>query len=219
MVENPFYAFVYLVELDQSIDRLHTQYAKLTKQIAHAQQRLQQQEDLLKLSRGALQELRKTISHLELEHKALQAQEQQKRRKLEAVNTAKEYTALEHELQIIVQQGQEKEEAIVQREESALIPIRATIAEEICTIQDAQQDSMQEVEKLNTQRSQYVQSAPEDFVTRYESMRQSLKNPVVPVIENTCSACATHIVAGDLLQLRRHVIVPCKSCYRLLYMK
>lgn len=232
MAENPFYAFIHLVELDQAIDQRIIKREKLQITIDQAKQRLQEQEDHSQFLRTKLHELRKSISAVELEHKALQQQEKQKRAKLDAVNTAKEYTALEHELQVLIQQSHEKEESIfalwaefekhetaVTHQEKEIKELQKKIAEEIENIESARKHLSQEIEELTLNRSKYLHTAPEEFVAKYESMRESLKNPIVPVHENNCSACATQIMNADLMQLRRHVIVPCKTCYRLLYMK
>lgn len=230
--ENPFYAFVNLVELDQAIDQRVIKREKLQITIGQAEQRLKEQEAALQFLRTKLHELRKSISAVELEHKALQQQEKQKRTKLDAVNTAKEYAALEQELQVIMQQAQEKEDAIfalwadfekheaaVTHQEKEIKELQKKIAEEIANIESERKKLSQEIEELTLNRSKYLHTAPEEFVAKYESMRESIKNPIVPVYENNCSACATQIMHADLMQLRRHVIVPCKTCYRLLYMK
>lgn len=232
MSENPFYAFIHLVELDQAIDQRIIKREKLQITIGQAEQRLKEQEEALQFLRTKLHELRKSISAVELEHKSLQQQEKQKRAKLDAVNTAKEYAALEHELAVVMKQAQEKEDAIftlwadfekhetaVAHQEKQIKELQKKIAEEIANIESAREKLAQEIDELNLTRSSYQQAAPAEFVANYESMRNSLKNPVVAVAENSCSACFTQIMNADLMQLRRHVIVPCKTCYRLLYMK
>lgn len=232
MSENPFYAFVHLVELDQAIDQQSIQRDKLQITIDQARQRLKEHQEEVQFLRTKLQELRKSISLVELEHKALQQQEQQKQAKLNAVNTAKEYAALQHELQVVTQQAQAKEESIfalwadfekyetaVAHKDHELKQLEKKIEEEIANIETAREKHAQEIDVLQANRHTHVHAAPEEFVARYESMRESIKNPVVPVIENTCSGCFTQLQNVDLMQLRRHVIVPCKSCYRLMYMK
>ena len=232
MTENPFYAFVHLVELDQSIDQRIIKREKLQTTIEQVQERFRQQQQATEASRQKIHDLRKQLHQAELEHKTVQQQEKNKRSKLDAVNTAKEYAALEHELQLILKDAQTKEEAIfvlwsafevqeqkLKQEEQHLLKLQEADQEEIAGIEHERLKIAQEIAELEQDRKKYLHAAPEEFVARYMAMRGSLKNPVVPVVENVCSACSTQLMNTDLLQLRRHVIVPCKACYRLLYMK
>jgi predicted nucleic acid-binding Zn-ribbon protein len=232
MAENPFYAFVHLVELDQSVDQHMLKREKLQMFIDQIAQRTRQHQHKLETLRQQAHDLRKQLHQVELEQKTLLQQEKNKRSKLNAVNTAKEYAALEHELALIMQESQAKEESIfalweqceaadahVKNEEHELQQLQKKDHEEITNIEHERLKLAQEIEELHKNRSGYLHTAPEEFVARYNTMRNSLKNPVVPVVENICSACSTQLMHADLLQLRRHVILPCKACYRLLYMK
>lgn len=232
MVDNPFYAFVNLVELDQSIDQRTIKREKLQKVIDQTTERSHQQQAAVAAAEQILQTLRKQLHQAELELKTFQQQEQKKRSQLDAVNTAKEYAALEHELQAILKEAQAKEETIfviwaqfeqqellVKKETQELQHLFKKNQEEIANIEHERLKLAQEVEELTANRAHYLHAAPEEYVAKYQAMRNSLKNPVVPVVENICSACSTQLMQTDLLQLRRHVIVPCKACYRLLYMK
>lgn len=232
MAENPFYAFVNLVELDQSIDQRIIKREKLQIVIDQVKQRSRTQQETVAAAGQKLHDLRKQFHQTELEHTALQQQEKNKRTKLDAVNTAKEYAALEHELQLVLQQEQTKEEEVfalwarieqqeaqVKKDEHELAQLQKKDQEEMNNIEHERSKLAQEIDELKTRRPSHEQAAPEEFVAKYATMRSSLKNPVVAVHENNCSACGTQVRQADLLQLRRHVIVPCTTCYRLLYMK
>lgn len=232
MVENPFLAFVSLIELDQKLDQLAFQKAKLNDLIHRVQQHVQQQERVVGEQCAQAHVLRKQISSQELEHKSLQTQEKKIRTKLDQVNTAKEYQAIEHELQAIMQQEEQKEEAIFTAwteferltkqchdAEHELQLLSKKTQEEIDGIQHKINELEHESHSVAGQRPFFVQKSPEEFVEKYESMRKLVKDPVVPVSENRCGACSTVLMSADLAQLRRHVLVSCKTCYRLLYMK
>ena len=60
---------------------------------------------------------------------------------------------------------------------------------------------------------------PAELLDNYEHMRGLVINPVVPVVHNSCSACFYPVPAQDLAILKKGKLLPCKSCYRILYIE
>ena len=53
---------------------------------------------------------------------------------------------------------------------------------------------------------------------KYAVMRAKVTDPVVPVIDGSCSACFYKISPQDMQLLARRKLVQCKDCFRLLYL-
>lgn len=75
------------------------------------------------------------------------------------------------------------------------------------------------IEQARAQRPDKEKGLPTEWLEKYAIMRESVSNPVVPVINDSCSACFYSLTAQDLSRVRRNGILQCKQCYRFLYME
>jgi predicted nucleic acid-binding Zn-ribbon protein len=57
----------------------------------------------------------------------------------------------------------------------------------------------------------------EELVSRYETMKQRIANPVVPVLKESCSGCFYPLSPAEIGTISKGQLGTCKSCYRLLY--
>ena len=57
----------------------------------------------------------------------------------------------------------------------------------------------------------------EEWLNKYERMIHRVSDPIVPVMEESCSACYYAILRQDLQKLKKSGVLPCRNCYRLLY--
>jgi predicted nucleic acid-binding Zn-ribbon protein len=48
-------------------------------------------------------------------------------------------------------------------------------------------------------------------------MRTRTADPVVPVLDGSCSACFHYLTEQDLLLIKKNKLMQCKGCYRFLY--
>ena len=69
------------------------------------------------------------------------------------------------------------------------------------------------------ERTTFVNVVPAELLDNYEHMRGMVVNPVVTVVHNSCSACFYPVPAQDLAILKKGKFLPCKSCYRILYIE
>jgi predicted nucleic acid-binding Zn-ribbon protein len=58
--------------------------------------------------------------------------------------------------------------------------------------------------------------APEWF-KKYQGMKANIPDPIAPVVQNSCGSCFYEVLAQDLVRLKLNAILPCRSCFRLLY--
>lgn len=63
----------------------------------------------------------------------------------------------------------------------------------------------------------YLAELPEEWSQRYRALKGKIANPIVPIKQDLCGSCFYHILAPDLLRIKRNAILPCRNCYRYLY--
>ena len=59
---------------------------------------------------------------------------------------------------------------------------------------------------------------PEEWLEKYTIMKAQVSDPVVPITQETCSACFYALTNQDIICARRGRLLQCKGCYRLLYL-
>jgi predicted nucleic acid-binding Zn-ribbon protein len=78
---------------------------------------------------------------------------------------------------------------------------------------------MQEEIKVQEKDRKRIESiVPQGWLEKYAIMRTKVTDPVVPVINNSCSACFYDVIGQDLQELRKKKLLQCKECYRFLYL-
>lgn len=89
------------------------------------------------------------------------------------------------------------------------------------TLKTAEQitDLAKEVEHLNIERAQKEFGVPAEWLEKYALMRSQVTDPVVPVVDGSCSACFYRVLDQDMVMLRRKKLLQCKDCYRFLYIE
>lgn len=231
MVANPFLSFISFIQNDQRIAHITREITTVTAEIARVRQSVADRQAQHKALAGNLQALRAEIKDKEFEDKRLQERDRTLRVQLENTGSTKEYIAIEHALADCVAQRKKIEELVFDLWNKR--DAREVSCAEDAKISEAYSLEMQELINKNVQllatleaehsallagRSELQASSPVEFVEKYESMRKSVDNPVVSVINGTCSGCSVQLQNSDIMQLKRHVLVPCKECYRLLYL-
>jgi predicted nucleic acid-binding Zn-ribbon protein len=75
------------------------------------------------------------------------------------------------------------------------------------------------VSELREERNTLLAQLPQEWRTKYDRMLESVPDPIVAVVSNVCGSCFYAIVGKDLNQLRAGELLPCRSCYRILFME
>lgn len=231
MVDNPFFAFVDFVESDRSTDILVQKKELLMREIEHLQGHIKEEEAKVGFLRKTVHELKKEVDVQDLEVRALRTQEQEKKVKLALVTVPREYLSLQHELELLAQKIDDYEDRLISRWQE-LEDRQQVLQQETERLNQEQQrvarvmtEKQQVLAVMNSDIEHFIQErkSKEHFVVpewreTYYAMKERVPNPAVPVAENACSACFYHIPPNDLALLRRHKILQCKDCYRLLYL-
>lgn len=230
--KNPFLTALLLVKLDQIVQQLEKSVRSLTAEIERNDATCASERARVSDAQTTVHTFRKQIAQCELEDKTLLERERTLRKKLDNAASAKEYQALTKELEELQTTKKTNDEQVfgmwneLETAQQQLKQAEAQ-AQQVCSIAEqkkqelhAQQTQIQaQLEQEQGKRDQYCAAVDPEWLQKYETMRASVPNPVVPVITGTCSACSFDIVHADLMQLERHVFVPCRGCYRLLYIE
>ena len=180
-------------------------------------------------------ELEKTISERlsnDLELKSVEEDLEKHRQRRDEAATPKQQKAVEREMEAIIKKKDELEEAIIRLMDKAdeLDPLvkktKAEIKAEGKIVVDKK--SVIEVEFKNVEkelseneksRIKLIPSIREDFLERYEKIRQSLDGlAIAEVFNGACGGCHTMLPAQIAIDVRGgREIRLCRSCGRMLF--
>lgn len=230
MNNQKFQSFIDLVTFDQNfndlekkINAIETTIQSLNNQLVTFQKQLEQ-NSLKK------RDVKKQLDGQALLVKELQDKEQHQQEVVEGVSSTKELEAASKELQYLKLERNAQEQKMVQhitkleiaeKEYNALqLAFEADVAkvnEQITVEKAALCELRQQIETLQKNRSKLLDTVPAEWMDVYENMRGRVKDPVVQVLQDSCSACFSLISSRDLQALRQHDLLQCKDCYRFLY--
>ncbi len=232
MSEFPFQRFLDLVHLDQQINKLVYEQKQLQQESLTYKERIDQLKTDLETVKKRLSTAKKEVDAKELEMEELGQKQKNKEQQLDRVSNQREYQSLTHEIEKLKQAQHAFEEQLLQvwhvleattreytikSEETAQQIMQAEKAmEELASKAQALTES---IDQARAQRPDKEKGLPVEWLEKYALMRESVSNPVVPVINDSCSACFYSLSAQDLSRVRRNGILQCKQCYRFLYME
>lgn len=227
---NPFFKFIDYVNLDGQLTSTRKAFENNTLTLDRLQLEHDERKIIFERLRTQVHDLRKQIDEKELELKILRDRERTKRDHLESVSSPKEYTSLNNELANLERTKREHEDAIIelwqQREqtEAALAEQQKLYEQYTNDVEQQKIKLASEHEQLKVQRDSLIHHLEETakqvyppLLEQYISMKGTVPNPAVPVIDGACSACFYVITANDLTAIKRHKLVQCKECYRILF--
>lgn len=229
---TPFEQFIALVQVDQKINALNKSIVSLEKKNKDNHIQEEQHQKSLEAVKEKLHEMRKEVDSQELEMKILDQQESEKKNKLDNVANHKEYQLLKSEIDKLKQDQHNLEENLMtawnqlENAKKEFDNAQKTFDEQVADLkQDTQKNKeqieiiQQDIGKIGIERSQKETGLPEEWLEKYAVMRARVSDPVVPVIDGSCSACFYKISVQDMHDLKRRKLLQCKDCFRLLYLE
>lgn len=232
MTQTPFEQFIALVEVDQEINSLNSSLSTHQKKIDALRTELSVNKQVCEKAKIKFEQTRKEVDDKELEMKVLDQQEKEKKGRLDTVANHKEYQSIKTEIDQLKKEQHELEERLMSvwnQLENAKKELDS--ANSLCQQQDEKihqeiAQIEQQISQITTQRDQKLQerhqkdqSVPAEWMQKYAVMRAHVTDPVVPVVNESCSACFYKVSAQDMQELKRRKLVQCKDCYRLLYLQ
>lgn len=232
MSEFPFQKFVALVAFDQTTNALERDVERLEKEINDFQNEIFRIEDQLEKEKLHVTSSKKKVDEKELEMKDLDSKIKAKRELFERIVNQREYQSAYQEIESIKKKQYDLEEGLLEAWNSlesanrSYLEIKISLEKRLAELEDlivssvARKKELQEkIVMRHSQRSELEVGIPQEWLEKYTVMRRSVHNPVVPVINNACSACFYSITQQDIARLKKNAMLQCKECYRFLYME
>ena len=232
MSNTPYHEFIRLAKLDQQLILDLAKTDLLKSQIVELNNKVEDAAKDLALSNTMLNNLKKKIDESQLELRSIDDQLSKKNRSLQSVSSPKQYESLTHEIEAANLSKDKIENDILSwytelDDLSNVVQIKKSDFEKFKNLADISINEKEEMVELLEKDVQKVENEwkialsilPIEWVEKYKKMRESVKNPVVPVLSNSCSACYSGLTASELNALRHHKLINCHDCYRLLYIE
>ncbi len=230
MSTDPFYSFLALVTQDAHLVATRKKISQLLQKKEALTYNLKKLKQDLADAQVKAHSAKKSLDGQELEIKVLKDRQRSLKNKLDSSSSPKEYFSLETELKTIALDIDMQENRLFELFENVetleknmgevdfqVVTASAQIAQEIADI-DQQIQQLQQLEHEYSQSYQALQpQVNPEMLQKFLSMKESLENPVVTVEKNACSACGHTINVQDLVGIRKHKLVACQNCFRLLY--
>ncbi len=230
MNNQKFQIFIDLVTFDQGFSELEKKQSVITQTLVKMNGQLLAFQKQLEQNSVKKRDIKKQLDAQELQVKALQDQEQHQVEVVEGVSSSKEYDAANKELQYLTHERSAQEQkmlqhlnkletaekeyaSVLQKAELEIADIHAQIGAEQVLYQDIEQH----IDALKKDRCEKLNLVPQEWLDVYENMRGKVKDPVVVVSQDSCSACFSLISSRDLQALQHQELLQCKDCYRFLY--
>ena len=228
---NPFQKFVALISFDQESNQLQHQIQQLTQELNSLNEKLSSQQHELEAAHEQVKTAHKAVDAAELVGQELQGAENQKKQLLEQIKDKKAYQALKKELSYLQEQQHAQETILVQawnkletakqqyEKHKALCQEKITASQAaIDELLTQQQALKHKISGLDQERAQKETGVPAEWLAKYANMRTRVHNPVVPVVNEACTACFYDVTPHDLRALKDLKLVECQGCFRFLYL-
>lgn len=227
---HPFKVFIDLINFDQAIRATQEDITRFEQAVAEIKIQEKGLVETLERAKQNVVTLRKQVDEQELEIKDLDEKEREKKKLLQDSAHYKSYKPLKKEIDALKEKQLQAEELLMnlwnkleaaQKEldsqqkmyDQKIEELHAACVEKEEKISSLQADLKQRIK----QRPEKEALMPEEWLSKYQHMRMQVSDPVVEVLQESCSACSYSVPAQDLSRLKRRALVQCKGCFRLLY--
>jgi predicted nucleic acid-binding Zn-ribbon protein len=219
-----------LVNCDKELREALETTQQTTDDISRFRLQIIQLQTLVEEKKQEWKDQEKKVNRQEIYAQDLKKHVEAKTEKLEHANSEKEYAGFTKELKTLERSRIEQENVLM----SSWNDLEKAEIE----FNKIEKENTQKIEELNTQiqnknltienlknshkeleekRTHIITVIPTEWLVKYERMRHSVLDPIVPVHKGSCSSCYYSVLQQDLFRLRKSGILPCRNCYRLLY--
>jgi predicted nucleic acid-binding Zn-ribbon protein len=230
MSTQPFQKLLALVELDKAIAIRSAERVTLHNTIAQEEKKIDELEQNERLCTEAVTDARKHVDSIELAMSTLEQKELRKKKLVDVANNLREFNSAKAELAAVHELIIAQEEAIVdawgilEDKQKGLAAFQVSFPGALAAIQQSLSEKFQALQTcddsiamLKSQRPSYEALVPQEWLSQYATMQVTVANPVVPLHDDSCSACYSPVATQWAGRINRGAILPCKSCFRLLY--
>jgi predicted nucleic acid-binding Zn-ribbon protein len=230
MNEQAFRALIELVQFDQATHAIKKNIDTINQQLDFLHEEEQRLEQELATQKRFFADARKLVDEKELLAKELDEKESQSKQRLDTAASHREYEALKSEV-MQLQAAQHTLESEILEAWNQLEAAEKSYKEmqkkydeestridaEVIALQERAQNLKSEVLGRATGHDQLAAVVPAEWLEKYHAMGSHVHDPIVPILDNACSACFQHLVTQDILRLKRGALLQCKGCFRFLY--
>lgn len=219
-----------LVLIDKEINELNSKIKQTEIILETDLKQIPLLENEIKILENEILKQKKNLALLELNAKSLRENEKKQKNKLELISNPKEYKSLEKEIRAIELNSLEQEDELLrtwrkledlqQKFEQNKIQSdekMKQLKESSLAQNESLKDQIKKSKELNEKRLNAIKDIPAEWLSKYERMKNKVPDPIVPVLNFTCSACYYSVLHQDIAKLKQGQILPCKNCYRFLY--
>lgn len=227
---TPYHAFVALAELDKLHAQLKLERIQILKQ--HSAFHAEEQRIAAELlgEQKKVFEQRRLLAQKEQEISQLTTKKDRILAQRDRATSVREQQSLEREAALIDEQIDRDETSTlemlehVERAELLWPEVKKRYDVQIAARHAELLECDATLKRLDEQltavvhdRTQTLSALESELRARYQSLYERDPVPAVPVVENRCGGCHTILTMQELAALRRHVVVTCPECYKLLY--
>jgi uncharacterized protein len=230
MAQPIWQKLIKLVELDKKVSTIKKDIQQIDENVLENQKKISNFDMNVEQSKEILSQKKKNTRSIELKINAIDEEEKDKKKKSDEIKDQKSYNALQKELSILSIERQDTEELlisawnevealdkkIIQDEKKQQDEIKK-LQDVIIEKQDKKKDLLEKEKAIILQRSEQASQVSSDWLTRYEKMRSKVENPIVPILDSSCSVCYYMILPQDLTRIKKGAVLHCRNCYRLIY--
>lgn len=230
MSKSPFQSFIDLIKFDQSFHAFEKEIITTSQALELLKKERAVLENDLEAIRLHVRELKKEVDSKEFEMKHLDEQEKEKRSRLERAGKDKEYQSLKREADSLRKKQHDYEDVLVavwnsyETAEKSKQDQEKEFTQKLddLTKQEEEKDllikqAQQKINESQSTRLQKLKNIPQEWLERYDRMKNTVQNPVVEVVSGSCSACFYTLPLQDVMELKKEDLLQCKDCYRFLY--
>ena len=214
-----------IAALNSRLSQIPIQMKEVDRKLDRAQRHVQQKQELIAENQKKRRELEGDLALIETKRKRYKEQ-------LDGVKTNKEYTGLQHEIELVSQAIREMEDQILaQMEEAEILKVQLDEAQKVKDREEkdllAEKQVIQaEADKLNHamnelkgQRQHWVSQIPPPLLEEYESLASHRKGVALAEARDAiCLECQMRIRPQLFQEIRRNdTIITCENCARILF--
>ncbi len=173
---------------------------------------------------------KKNVALQELYAKELADREDALRQKMKAVTHKKELDALEREMSdlarkqevhdVVLMKAWSNRDLLLKQLDSQKKVLEEQ-AQEVKNNAAAYEDQIEvltkKLQEQNDHRKKMLQGLDAEWRKRYERIKNTVKDPIVALVQNSCGACFYLVASKDLVELKKSHIIICRNCYRFIY--
>ena len=230
MSKNPFDLFISLITFDQTLHESEKEIVALETVIEGLEDQIDASKDLFEKEQAKLHGLKKEVDMQELEMKTVDEKGKAVQERFSAASNNKEYLALKTETEEIQKAQMEAEAYLItvwnnlENAQKSVVTKEKEYQEQKDTLTTQITEKQVKVDEIEVKfqaeqkgRAAKEEGIPEEWVEKYERMRNSVPDPVSAVEDKNCKACFYAMTNQEMELLKRKKLLQCKGCYRFLY--